>query len=440
MLTLATMSHHTAPIGVRERLGIASDDLPSALERAQAMLGPSAIVATCNRFELYVSGSHEPARLLDFIEELTGADRPTIDRHFHVHHDSDALRHLYRVAAGLDSMVLGESEILGQVRSSFSAADDAGVDDAILVRLFHGAIRAGRRARHETAIGHHALSVSSIAVKQARALHPNLKDARVVVIGAGEAGRLTAEALVDQGVREVTVANRTVSRAEALAEELRGRAVSFDELPEAIATCDVVVAASGAPGTVVSLETMEAIVRRREGAPLLIIDIGMPRDIDPGVAALPGVSYRDMEGLQEIAAANGRARAREVGSVEALLQEEAADFIAWWEQLHTQPTIASLNLRAEEIRQAAVEKSLRKMNADDETRREIDALTRTIVKRLLHDPIATLRELGDQQHNYIEAARTLFRLDDEAKAPPRISVDSTVEAQSDPPSDADAAG
>ena len=418
MLTLATMSHHTAPLAVRERLGIASDHLVPALERAQATLGPSAIVATCNRFELYVSGSHEPARLLDFIEELSGADRQAIERHFHVHHDSDALRHLYRVAAGLESMVLGESEILGQVRSSFSAAADAGVDDAILVRLFHGAIRAGRRARHETAIGHHALSVSSIAVQQARELHPNLKDARVLVIGAGEAGRLTAEALVDQGVREVTVANRTVSRAEALAEELRGRAVSFDELPDVLATCEVVVAASGAPGAIVEFDVMEEVVRRREGAPLVIVDIGMPRDIDPAVAKLPGVSYHDMEGLQEVAATNGRARAREVGSVEVLLQEEAADFMAWWDQLHTQPTIASLNQRAEEIRQAAVEKSLRKLNAGDDERREIEALTRAIVKRLLHDPITTLREHGDEQHNYIEAARTLFRLDDERAAAP----------------------
>ena len=413
MLTLATMSHHTAPIAVRERLGIATDDLGTVLERAQTRLGATAIVATCNRFELYVSGAHEPATLLGFIQELTGAERGAIDRHFHVHHDSDAVRHLYRVAAGLESMVLGESEILGQLRSSFSAAADAGVDDATLVRLFHGAIRAGRRARHETAIGHHALSVSSIAVQQARALHPNLRNARVLVIGAGEAGRLTAEALVDQGVRAVTVANRTVSRAEALAEELGGRAVSFEQLPDALATCEVVVAASGAPGAIVEYDVMEEVVRRREGAPLLLIDIGMPRDIDPAAAKLPGVSYHDMEALQEIAAANGRAREREVGAVEAVLDEETADFLAWWDQLATQPTIASLNLRAEAIRQAAVEKSLRRLGADDDARREIDALTRAIVKRLLHDPIATLRELGDEQRNYIEAARTLFRLDDE---------------------------
>ena len=413
MLTLATMSHHTAPIAVRERIAISADELAAASERAQQMLGPSAILSTCNRFELYVSGHHEPDRLIDFIRAETGADEATIRAHFEVHHDAEAIRHLYRVAAGIESLVLGEFEIMGQLRGAFSAAADAGMEDAILVRAMHGAIRAGRRARHETAIGHHALSVSSIAARQARDLHPQLSEARVLVVGAGEAGRLTAEALADQGVRNITVTNRTYARAETLAAELGGRAVPFEELPTAIAESDIVVSASGAHDTIIGLELMRSAIARREGAPLITIDIGMPRDIDPEVASLAGVIYYDMEGLQEITAVNGRARAEEVPAVESVLAEEASDFLTWWEQLRTQPTIASLNVRAEEIRQTAVEKWLRKLNADDETRREIDALTRAIVKRLLHDPIKTLRERGEQERNYIEVARTLFRLDDE---------------------------
>ncbi len=417
MLTTVTMSHHTAPIGVREQLAIAAEDVGPTITRAQEQLGPATIIATCNRLELYVAGNHPPEKLFDFIEQETNADSASVRKHFHVHHDTEAVRHLYRVASGLESMVIGESEILGQIRTAFSEAADVGVDDAILVKLFHGAIRAGRRARNETAIGHHALSVSSIAVQQARDLHGQLSEARVLVIGAGEAGRLTAEALVAQGAQHVTVANRTVARAEALATELGGKAASFDALPDAIATADVVVAASGAPDTLVPLETMRSAVERREGAPLLVVDIGMPRDVDPAAARLPGVSYHDMEALQEIAAANGRARAEEIGSVETVLEEEIADFTTWWDQLRTQPTIATISGRAETIRREAVEKALRRLDADESTRQEVEGLTRAIVKRLLHDPITTLRERGDQDGNYLEVARTLFRLDDDKTAP-----------------------
>lgn len=423
MLTLATMSHHTAPIGVREQIAISADEIVAASGRAQAALGPTAILSTCNRFELYVAGHHEPNRLIDFVRAETGASEDTVRRHFDVHHDVEAIRHLYRVASGIESLVLGEFEIMGQMRGAFAAAADAGMEDPILVRAMHGAIRAGRRARHETAIGHHALSVSSIAARQARDLHPEIARARVLVVGAGEAGRLTAEALVDQGVTDVVVANRTYARAEALAEELRGRAVPFEELTDAIATSDIVVSASGAPGFIIDLELMQAAVVRREGAPLIAIDIGMPRDIDPQVAALPGLSYYDMEGLQEIAAVNGRARAAEVPAVEAVLEEEAADFITWMDRLRTKPTIASLTNHAEAIRQTAVEKSLRKMSADDDARREIDALTKTIVKRLLHDPISTLRSRGDQEQHYIEAVRTLFQLDDEPTLSEAVTPD-----------------
>jgi glutamyl-tRNA reductase len=421
MLTIATMSHHTAPIGVREQIAIAAENVGPVITRAQATLGQTAIIATCNRLELYVSGSHDSEKLFEFIQQETGADAESVRKHFHIHHDTEGVRHLYRVAAGLESMVIGESEILGQIRTAFSDAADVGIDDTILVRLFHGAIRAGRRARNETAIGHRALSVSSIAVQQARELHGDLSAARVLVIGAGEAGRLTGEALVAQGAREVTVVNRTVARAEALAAELGGKAAAFDDLPEAIAMSDVIVAASGAPDTLIDLETMRTAVERREGAPLLIIDIGMPRDVDPEAGKLPGISYHDMESLQAIAAANSRARAEEIGAVEIVLAEEVSDFSKWWEQLRTHPTIAAINGRAETIRRESVEKSLRRLGADEVTRQEIDGLTRAIVKRLLHDPITTLREHGDQDGQYIEVARMLFRLDDDV--PAAVSAD-----------------
>lgn len=430
MLTVATMSHLTAPIAIREHVAIAPDALEAATARAQTALGPSAILATCNRFEVYVAGRREPDRLVEFIGTETGTEVMSVRRHFRVHHDADAIRHLYRVAAGVESLVLGEYEIMGQLRGAFSLAAGAGMEDAVLVRALHGAIRAGRRARRETAIGHRALSVSSIAARLARETHPRLAEARVLVLGAGEAARLAAEALVDQGVGDLTVINRTLRRAEVLAADLQGRAVPFERLAEEIVANDIVVAASGAPGTLIDLELMQAVVRRREGSPLLAIDIGMPRDIDARVAMLPSVTYYDMEGLQEIAAQNAQARSRELPSVEAILDEEIAEFLAWFRHLRTRPTIASLNQRAEEIRIAAVEKSLRKLNADAEMCREVDALTRALVKRLLHDPITTLRNRGEREQQYVEAVRTLFKLDDE----PSIPVYGGIGTEADGPS------
>ena len=410
MLTLVGASHHDTPLEARERLTVAADDLPELLAALSRRFGGGAILATCNRLEVYLPGAHDRERVLDALAEEGGADRALAGDYFRHMRDGQAVSHLYSVAAGIDSMVLGESEILGQVRDAFSAAVAAGADDAVLSRLFHTAIRVGRRARAETEIGHHAISISSIAAQLARTLHPDVEHATVLVLGAGEAGRVAAEALVDRGVGDVLVANRTAARAEGLAADLGGRAVSFDRLDDALAECDVAIAASGSPDHLIARKQLVEAMARRDGKPLVAIDIGLPRDFDPTVRDVPGVVYRDLDDLQAIAADHFRARRAEVDGVRAIVAEETQRFVDWWEQLQVVPTVAALTERAEQFRRQELAKSLQRLDLSQGQAEQLEALTKALVKQILHDPIATLRERGDRDL-YVAAVRTLFRLD-----------------------------
>ena len=260
MITLAAMSHHTAPLEVRERLAITADALPGLLTRGRATFGASVLIGTCNRLELYVPGARDPSEVLDFLAHELDADFDTVERHFRVAHADDAVRHLYAVAAGVDSMVIGETEVLGQVRNAFSAMVAAGADNSVLSRLFHTAIRTGRRARNETGIGEHALSVSAIAAQQARDLFPDLAHASVLIVGAGEAAKLAAESLTGYGAQNITFINRTLDRADALAQALGGRAVPFAQLTDALEAADIVVAASGSPDPLFSATMVSTVV------------------------------------------------------------------------------------------------------------------------------------------------------------------------------------
>ncbi len=413
MLTLVGLSHRTAPLALRERVAIATEQLPAALAALRERVGPGAVLSTCNRTEIYASGERDERALLRFLAERSGVEAGLLERHAATRRDIEAVRHLYAVASGIESMVVGESEVLGQVRTSFSAAVSAGSDDALLSRLFHTAIRTGRRARSETGVGARALSVSTIAAQQARAMLPELGRACVLVIGAGEAGRLAAESLAERGVGALLVTNRTHERAEALAAELGGEAVDFAALPQTLARVDVVIAASGAASALLTREQVEAAIARREGEPLVILDVAMPRNVDPAVRTLPGVRYLDLDDLQGIAARNRGAREAEVAAVRVIVDAEAARFVEWWEQLQVAPTIAALTDRAERMRRREVERTARRMAASPEQREQLDAMARALTARLLHDPIATLRERGDRDV-YVQSLRALFRLDEPA--------------------------
>jgi len=415
MITQAGLSHRTAPIEVRERLTVADDGVIPLLRAANDAFGHgAALLSTCNRLELYVGDEVAPEALHAFLAQQFDTDLASVARHFQTRRGLDAVRHLYGVASGVDSMVLGETEVLGQVRSAFSSTVKAGTDDAVISRLFHTALRTGRRARRETAISERALSVSSIAAQQARAAYPDLSRASVLVIGAGEAGRLAAQAIVANGAQDIVVANRTASRAEGLATELGGRTVPFEHLPDALSRAHIAISAVGAAEPVVPVAMLKSAMARREGGPLLIVDIGVPRDFEAGVRDIGGVSYFDLDDLREVADRNVEARRAEIDAVGRIVDEEATKFGLWADTQRVQPTITELHARAEALRLDVIERTLRSSGVTDDERARAEALadqvTRHLVKRLLAAPVEVLRERGDRSFT-LEATRAIFRLD-----------------------------
>ncbi|HEU5321567.1 MAG TPA: glutamyl-tRNA reductase, partial [Methylomirabilota bacterium] len=330
-------------------------------------------------------------------------------RTYFLAHD-EAVRHLFRVAAGIDSMVLGESQVLGQVRDAMSAATQAGSLNGVLSRLFHCALRVGKRARSQTNIGRYAVSVSSAAVTLARKTAGPLDDKTVLVISAGSTGKLAARALAECGAARILVTNRTPARAAALAGSIGGQTVQFPELSRALAESDIVISGSGAGGFILGPELVAPAVAGRNGNELLLLDVAVPRDIDPAVRSLPSVRLFDIDDIEAVSRASLRGRRREVMRVEAHVEDETEEFIVWWRSLDVVPVIAALRERAEELRRREVERTLRRLaGLGDEERERIEAMTRAIVKKMLDRPIARLKD-GADTGLYMEALEDLFEV------------------------------
>jgi glutamyl-tRNA reductase len=414
-LFLAGISHKAAPVVVRERFAFTAEELPDALAKLRRTLGNGVILSTCNRTELYLDargdrGTRKAA--LEFLAAAKGLPTSELEGRFSFFRQREAVRHLFRVAAGVESMVVGEAEVLGQVRSAFVAATEAGCNNPYLSRLFHSAIRMGRRARSETAIGHHVVSVSSTAVSLARQTLGDLSASCVLVISAGEAGKLAAGALRDSGVAEILVTSRTLGRAQELAADLGGRAIPYGQLAGALAQSDIVISSTGAPSFVIEPEMVREVMAERECRPLLFIDIAVPRDVHPDVREIDGVHLYDIDDLQALSNASLRARMKEVASVEAMVEEEVTRFLDWAHSLKVVPTVAALRRQAEEIRAGELARTLSHLpNLTEEEKERIEALSTAIVKKILHRPIARLksREYG---HLYVQAAREFFGIED----------------------------
>jgi glutamyl-tRNA reductase len=407
------ISHKTAPLEEREQLAFSASELPFALNFVREKLGAGAILSTCNRTELYLTPEEndgEAQPLADLLAAAKGTSARLDLSLFYVLRQEEAVRHLFRVTAGIDSMILGEDQILGQVRDALAAANQAGALNSVLSRLFHCALRVGKRARTETEIGRYGVSVSSTAVELAERVFGQLSRCTVLVISAGESGKLAVNHLVERGVSQVLVTNRTYERARLLATRLGGQAVPFRQLPQALAAADIVISSTGAERFVVGPEEVQPALSARNGRPLLFVDIAVPRDIDPQVGALPGVHLFDIDDLRGMGQPDGQDCQREVEKVEAIVGEEAESFMAWWRSLDVVPLITGLHQRAEEIRRAELEKTLRRLpNLSEEERGRIEAMTAAIVKKLLHAPITRLRAEPDGRR-FSEPLRELFGL------------------------------
>ena len=415
------LSHKTAPVEIRERLAVTAGQLASALEalREQPGVAEGVILSTCNRTEVYASlGSPENPVVERFLAERCGLDPDGLRSHLYRHLDRAAVAHLFRVASGTDSMAIGEYQILAQVKQALTCAQTQDSARAVLGQLFQTALAVGKRARAETDIGSGAFSIAGYAVALARQIFESLAQKRVLVLGAGEMAEATARSLVSAGATSVFVANRTFERAEALARELGGEAVRFDDLESSLSGADIVIASTAAPHAVVHRELVARAMRARRHAPLFLIDIAVPRDIEPAVGRLDNVYLYDIDDLQGVVAADAASRQREVEKVEAIVQQEADRFMRWFRSLAVAPTIRALQEKLEGIRRRELELALARLSGLSEQDREaLERLTKSIVDKTLHSPAIQLRGGAEDGERIDQAAilRRLFELEEPAE-------------------------
>jgi len=395
-LVVVGVSHHNSPVQVREALAFPRDTLPTALVRLKREAGLSEvmILSTCNRVEVYAAGGVAEAQTIASVLRAHACARshvvPILDRRV----GEPAVRHAFRVAAALDSMVLGESQILGQIKDAYQAAEAAGTLGPVLNGLRQHSLAAAKRVRTETGIGRHAVSVSHVAVELARKIFGGLEGKRVLLVGAGKMSRLAAGRLVRDGA-QATVLGRTFARTEELATALGGRAAGLEDLRDELTQADIVITSTGAPGLVVLRADVEAARAARGGRPLFLIDIALPRDVDPAVRGLSGVFLYDLDDLRSVGDANLRERQRDAAAAEALVAGEVGAYLDAHRSRRAVPLLVALRERGEEIRRAEIEKARRRLGpltVDQE--RALDAATTAIVNKLLHTPTVCLKEMA----------------------------------------------
>jgi glutamyl-tRNA reductase len=413
------VSHKTAPLGLRERMalteGRAVGMLGELIERDEIL--EAAAISTCNRTELYLYvadavGAESVA--LGLLAREAGIQPTELVGHLYSQRGTAAAEQLLRVTAGLDSMIIGESEVQGQVKRAYELALVEGATGPILNRLFHAALTAGKRARTETAISEGSMSIPSVAVELAQRTLGELEDRRVLVVGAGETAELTARAIASKGVRAIFIANRHYDRAIGLADRFGGRAVRFEELPDQLEGADIVVTSTSSPHQVIEREGLAEVMEARGGRPLLLIDLAVPRDIQPSCRDLPGVSLYDMDDLQALVERNASGREAESRRAEVILRAELNRFDAWLAGQDVAPTVAALRQRADEIVERVLEENDRRWEGLTEADRErLKTAAGAIASRLLHEPTLRLRRAAEDRDSYIKVAalRELFGLD-----------------------------
>jgi glutamyl-tRNA reductase len=416
-LLVVGVSHRTAPLAVREALAFPPARLEEALVRVRgdAGLAEAMILSTCNRVEVYgqaLAGSAPAGSVVRFLEAYHGRADGALGPFVYAVSGEAAVRHAFRVAASLDSMVIGEPQILGQVKEAYEIAEGAKSLGPNLSALRNRSLSAAKRARSETRIGQNAVSVSSVAVELARKIFGSLKDRAVLLVGAGKMSELSARQLVAGGARATVLGGRTFQKADELAAALGGRAAPFEALQAELEKADVVISSTGAPHTVIRREDVAAAVRRRR-RPLFLIDIAVPRDVEPDVRDLANVFLYDLDDMKAVADANLRERRKEAAAAEVIVEAEVRAFLEWQKSLDVVPLLADLRQRAEAIRRSELERARTRLGPlNPEQEAALDAATSAIVNKLLHPPTAHLREVAKngQASEVIDVVRRLFGL------------------------------
>jgi len=424
-IILVGLNHRSAPLEVRERLAV--DDVAPPLQKLVGSdeIDEAVLISTCNRVEV-VALTRNPEgarhRLRSFFRsDLKGGgpgDDSSIEDHLYEFTEGEAMQHVLRVASALDSMVVGEPQILGQVKDAFRAAVDCNACGPILTRLFQQAFTTAKRVRTETRVAERPISVARVAVDLAKQIFEDFSDKRALMIGAGEMIEAALSSLRGAGLESIAVANRTPERAAGLAVRFEATAHGLDELAHLVSEADVVLTCIGGDRPILTRELVKRARRKRRHHPLFIIDIGVPRNADPEIDRLDSVYLYDIDDLGAVASDNAEQRRRETVRAEALVSEEQQRFDGWFAALRAVPTIKHLRAHVEAIRSSEADKALAKLTLGDSERERVEALTRSIVNKILHAPLARLRREAEREEGmaYLETARVLFGLDDEPDA------------------------
>jgi len=413
------LNHRTAPVELRERLAVTETEIPDILQSmiAQPSIREAALLSTCNRVEMTMV-THDPDATIavahEWFAHKSGMELDTVREHLYSFTTDDAIRHLFSVASGLDSLVLGEPQILGQVKTSYEQALAAGTAGHILHRLYQSTFSAAKRARSETAIGKQAVNISSCAVELAKRIFGDLTGKTVMLIGAGEMAELAARHLRGNGCTSILVANRTLERAKNLAIEFEGHALTLDELPEYLDSADIIVSSTGASTYVLLPEVVQAAMKKRSGKPIFLVDIAVPRDIDPRIGDIEGAYLYDIDDLQQVVQGNQEQRKKEAEQARALLDEDSQNLLAWLKSLESVPLIRAIQEQSELIRKDELAKASRYMKGlTDEQQEMVERFSRAMMKHFLHMPLRTLKTLPDDIEGdlLMGAARRLFDTD-----------------------------
>ena len=414
-LLLVGINHRTAPVDVRERLSISDTRLPEMLEEVKALAGidGAAILSTCNRVETIVSADDEDVieSIVNWLTVRGSSTRSELEKHLYFLRHGDVVKHLFRVASGLDSMIVGEPQIGGQVRFSFQTSQRLGTLDPLLNQLFEQTMRVAKRVRSETGIGEHAVSVPFAAVELAKKIFGDLRGLRVLLLGAGEMAELTAEHFAAHDVAHMFVANRAIDRAQELAKRFGGVAMQFDTFTSHLAECDIVVASTGAPHHLIQAADVERALATRKRRNLFLIDLSVPRNIDPAVARVEGAYLYNIDDLQSVAESNRQLRELKAMDAEELVGKEVETFKRRLVAQDAVPTILELQQRLETIRAAELEKCLRKLGpVSTEQRTAIELLTTQIINKILHYPILQLKDAADEPQERESLRRTIRKI------------------------------
>ncbi|MGA9111791.1 MAG: glutamyl-tRNA reductase [Smithella sp.] len=419
MIVLVGLNHKTASIAVREKIFAGCQEEKDILARLRSLNGVGEVLylSTCNRIEIIASvEEHGKAviALRDFVAASGGLTPNEAAYCFYEYRNEEAVRHIFRVASSLDSMVMGETQILGQVKDAYRQALAQYATGVVLNRLMHCSFRAAKRVRTETAIAANPVSVSYAAVELAKKIFGSLDGKKILLIGAGEMAELTGMHLITNGAESIIVANRTLAQARLLAEKFHGEAVSLDSLDAKLIEADIVISSTGAPDFIVTADILKRIHHRRKNRLLFLIDIAMPRDIEPAASSLENVYLYNIDDLQDIVDENMNVRRKEAVRAEMIVEEEVTRYINWQKELESVPTIISLRSKTEEIIKAEMEKAagwMQNFNKEDQER--IDNLVNSIVNKVLHSPVAVLKEESSEfsSRDIVAAVRRLFRLD-----------------------------